>query len=66
MRWVRHIASMVIMKNAYCNVYEWIRIGNLFYWHLTDVTKSNCSANANSHTLQFSVAPTKCSQSAVS
>jgi hypothetical protein len=22
MRWVRHIASMVIMKNAYCNVYE--------------------------------------------
>jgi hypothetical protein len=37
-----------------------------FIEHLQIVTTSNCSANANSHILQFSTARAKASQSAVS
>jgi hypothetical protein len=37
-----------------------------FIAHLQIVTTSNCSAIANSHTLQFTIARTKSSQSAVS
>jgi hypothetical protein len=37
-----------------------------FVDHLQIVTKSNCNTIVNSHTLKFTTAPTKTSQSAVS
>jgi hypothetical protein len=40
--------------------------GNWIYWTLTDLTISNCSAIANSQTLQITTARTESSQSAVS
>jgi hypothetical protein len=53
-----------------CHVYEWLETrSGLVIWfieHLQNVTTSTYSAIANSHTLQFIIARTNSSQSAVS
>jgi hypothetical protein len=50
-------------------MYEWLATGFAlvigFIDHLQIVTTSNCSANANSHTLQFTTAHAKSLYSAV-
>jgi hypothetical protein len=51
--------------------YVWVTtdggwISNWIYWTLTEVTTNNYSANANWHTLQFTTACMRSSQSAVS
>jgi hypothetical protein len=53
----------------YCHVYEWLWVGFglviRFIEHLRIVTTGNYSAIANSHTVQFTTARSKSSQSAV-
>jgi hypothetical protein len=59
-----------IQKSSYFHAYEvttdWVWIGNLIYWPLSDRNYINYSSIANAHTLNFTTARNKSSQSAVS